>query len=485
MQGPLQTLRGERGQTFIGYVIVLMLITVVMVNVSNAMRWRRKALDQRFYDVQALAVAQQGFEDGLSFFRRQTAGVYLDDTPEKPTSQNWVTPWPIHPDSAFIPGSGDTDHYNMLSFPANTVLTSPPQNLLAQKAGARAIIRTFPLTSQAGNTSSSEVVRSPLWGRYVIRRQNYRNWSPGPNTMAAFTDPDAAHDITQFRNQGVIGSGNYWSLVSNGYVMANPTAITTSAAFENTAMFDGNNIISAPKVYYLNKRLRLGRARVYGELYRINFEDRAAAAWVNSETNLTINANGIVNGSSQGYGVAFTGGGTHTGGSGFLGGGLGAYQNSQQAPTVSRVFPGLDKTRLKKLADITGTAAVFPTADQANLAEVASRTTFYYITGASTFLAGTSQRVMTGVGLVFLDGDVTFNPGSLSAWAGIIFVDGNCTVRGPVELSGTLIVTGTLTVGAAGDNNKANVEYNADAVQGVKDYLQRFRVDKNSILVSN
>lgn len=473
----------EQGQMFVGYLIAILLVTVSMVNVMRLVRSQREQADRRVYQSMAVSLARQGFEDGLSYFRRKPGGVYLDDDGAKPLSQNWVSPWPIYPDSAFAPGINDTDHWNLISFSANANPFAPHGTLVSQQVGARAIIRNYPMSATSPLTTSGEVRVPPLWGRYVIRRQNYRNWSPGPNTFSAFTDPEAAHDLTHQRNNGIIGSGNYWSLVARSYIIANPGGVSLTSGFEVPAMYDGNNLVSAPKRYYNNKRFLLATARVYGELYRINFEDRAAAAWVNTSASLTINGNGIVNGASQGRGVVCSGAGVPSAGGGFLGGGLGAYQNNDQPPTVSRVFPGLSKTKLRALADIKGGMSVFPTADQPNLTDIASRSTFYYITGAtSTFLSGTAERVMTGVGVVFVDGNLVFNAGNLSAWSGIIFVDGNCSVRGPVEISGSLIVTGTLTVGNAADNNKANIEYNAEAVEGVKAYLQRFRVDKNSVL---
>lgn len=476
-------LANERGQVFVGYMVALLLISVVMVSVFNFVRGNRKNADARVYQALAMDVAHQGFEEAVSYFRRQPSGVYLDQAAaETPKDRSVVTPWPIYPDAAFLPGPNDTDHWNKLSFAANVVMTGNQMGIFAQAQGARAMIRTFPLTSVTNTTATgnTEAKIAPYWGRYVIRRQNIRNWSPGPNTFSAWDDPEAAHDISHIRYASPLGSGDYWTLVSRGYIMDNPAKITYSAYYENTALFQGGNLVSAPVNYYNGKRFLLAQARVYGELYRINFYNPSAAAWVGNTSNITMYSNGILKGTG-GYGYAYSAGGAVTGGS-FVGGDLGTSINVGRAPTVSNTFPGQTPQKLSRLANTVGDINIFPRFDDQNLSDIATRQTFYFVTGAATFLSGTSARVMTGNGLVFVNGDLTFNQGNLSAWTGIVFVQGNCWVHSPVNITGCLIVTGTLKIGdSPAGNNKAEVTYDSALVDDVKKFLQKFRLDKNSI----
>jgi hypothetical protein len=483
---PFSIVANERGQMFVGYMVALLLISVVMVSVFNFVRSNRRNADSRIYQAQAMDVAHQGFEEAVSYFRRQPSGVYLDQAAaETPKDRANITPWPIYPDAAFLPGPNDTDHWSKLSFAANVVMTGDQKRIFAQAQGARAMIRTYPLTSVTVTTAvgATEAKIPPAWGRYVIRRQNIRNWSPGTNTFSAWDDPEAAHDISHIRYNSPLGSGDYWTLVSHGYVLDNPAKVTYNAYYENTALFAGGNLVSSPVTYYNGKRFLLAQARVYGELYRINFYNPSAAAWVSSGSSITMYSNGILKGIG-GYAYAYgTAPSAYGGTASFIGGDLGTSPAALgRAPSVSNTFPGQTAQKLSRLANTVGDINIFPKFDDPNLSDIATRQTFYFVTGAATFLSGTSQRVMTGNGLVFVNGNLTFNQGNLSAWTGIVFVQGNCVVHSPVNITGCLIVTGTLTIGdSPAGNNKAEVTYDSALVDDVKKFLQKFRLDKNSI----
>lgn len=468
----------QRGQMFAGYIVAIFLLAGLIVLAANGIRRSRADSQTRIYRELALNVAKAGFEDGLSYFRRQPDGVYLAAYPsDAPTTQNWVTPWPQWPDAAFLPKGQDTDNYNQIT--VTCTLTS-----LTSTAGA--ILRTIPLNSFSNTATSVELKGSRLWGRYVLRRQNQRNWSPGANTFSAFTDPEAVHDLTHIRNDAVPGSGNYWSIFSRGYVFAYPNALTIPAAHE------GNNLLSAPLRYYNGRRLLLATASVYGELSRINFNQPSAALFVSALNKVTVNDKTLLNGSG-GYAIV-----RQTGDVTSMGGSCGACVNGTnstvaKAPSIAYCFPGLDKSRLKQMAtnidaSKVGGIACFPRSDDLNYTDVVSRTSFYYITTSATtptiIFATGDTRVMSGVGLIIIDGNLTIEPKNNSTWTGVVFVDGNVNLRGPAEIGGTLIATGTVTLGNASDNFKATVEYNSDAVDTVQSFLQNFRVVTNSIVTT-
>jgi hypothetical protein len=478
-------LANDRGQMFVGYIIALMLITLVSVSVMQQVRRMRVGTDHRIYQDEALALARQGFEEGLSYFQRQPNGVYLDQGLEKPSNQNWITPWPIYPDAAFLPQVSDTDHAGMLTFAANVAMTSSAGVTYAQRPGAMAIIRTFPLFVDPSTTTTAKPYSfSDIWGSYVIRRQNTRNWSPGPNTYSAFTDPEAAHDLTALQSQDPPGEGDYWSMVSHGYVFTNPNNTTVSAGFEDPTMYENNSILNAPRHYYHNKPFLLASARVYGELNRINFKDQNAAVWVNNLSPVVLNAKSFVNGGTQNYGVAYYSGGPNPSVNAGTVNGLSKFYYCGLAPSIQTIFPGFTKASLQRRANFYGPISIFPAADSTTLTATASQNLFYYEAGSATFLQGTSVNVMTGVGLVIIDGNLTFNPGNPSTWNGIVVVLGDCIIHGPAIIQGTLVVTGNLTMGSSNDNNNAEVDYNPDAIASVTSFLQNFKVDKQSIIAT-
>jgi hypothetical protein len=478
-------LANDRGQMFVGYIIALMLITLVSISVMQQVRRLRVNTDHRIYQDEALAIARQGFEEGLSYFQRQPNGVYLDQGAEKPAGQNWITPWPIYPDAAFLPQVGDTDHAGMLTFAANVAMTSSAGVTFAQRAGAMAIIRTFPLFVDPSITTTAKPYSiSPVWGSYVIRRQNARNWSPGPDTYSAFTDPEAAHDLTGLQSQDAPGEGDYWSMVSHGYVFTNPSNTTVTTGFEDPTMYEGNSILNAPRHFYHNKPFLLASARVYGELNRINFKDQTAAVWMTNQSQLTLNQKGFINGGTQGNGCAYYTGST-PGVSGTISGQQKFY-SCGLAPSVGSIFPGFTKASLQRRASANcyGPISIFPAADSTTLTATASQNLFYYETGNADFLGSGSANVMTGIGLVIIDGNLTFEANNPSTWSGIVVVLGSCTMHGPAIIQGTLVVTGTLTIGDPNDNNNAEVDYNSDSIASVTSFLQNFKVDKQSIIAT-
>jgi hypothetical protein len=464
---------------FMGYIIAIFILAALVVTVTNSMRRNRLNSQDQIYRDLALSVAKAGFDDGLSCFRRQNDGVYLAAYPaDSPTGVAWVTPWPQWPDSAFLPQAVDTDNYAQISVTTKLVAGT------SRTAGA--ILRTLPLNNYSNTPTSVEMKGSRLWGRYVLRRQNTRNWSPGGNTFAAFSDPDAVHDITHISGQSVPGSGNTWSIVSMGYVFSYPNNLTIQAAHE------GNSLLSAPLRFYNGQRLLLAKARVYGELSRINFNQPTAAIFVSRAAAVTVNVNGIVNG--VGYAAIARPAtdvtvATITGSpAGFLSNPN--YDSTPKAPpSVAYVFPGQTNATLKSIASRldaskVGGVNVLPTYDPSNSTFTAqvSKNSFYYITTTATLNGlGVGSKVMSGVGLMIIEGNLTIGVGNLSSWSGVVVVLGNVNVAPPAEIAGTLICTGTVTFGG-GSNNKATLEYNPDAVNTVQAFLQNFQVLNSSVV---
>lgn len=490
--------RREQGQIFAGWIVGIFIIAAMVVYVADTMRRSRNATQSAVYRELALNIAKAGFEDGLSFFRTHTTGCYLVGVDSNaPTSQMMVTPWPDYPDAAFQPGPLDTDFYSSISIAATSSITTSA-NIAA------GIIRDFSMNEYVTYTGSVQMQGSSLWGRYVIRRQNVPDWSPGPDTATVNTDPDACHDLSAIAAQSSLGSGTRWSIASHGYLLHLPSPVTSTAfsgtVLGNTAAFNGHCLLSAPLAFYNNTPFLLAQARVYGELSRLNFNFPQAAIQISDIHSITVNTNGIVNGlgaspQCAAYGAA------NTGSSWDIGSGTvnpaSVSVAAQWKPSIAECFPGQTLASLQQLCQglgtsgaiygIAGNASVLPVfapTTQSYISQV-SQPTFYYLNTTITLQASNGAvPVLAGVGLVYVNGGLYIPAGNNSSWSGVVYVAGNCTLDGPTNISGILVVQGTLSVGNSADLNKTTIAYDSGAVQNVASLLQEFTVDSSSIITT-
>jgi hypothetical protein len=63
----------------------------------------------------------------------------------------------------------------------------------------------------------------------------------------------------------------------------------------------------------------------------------------------------------------------------------------------------------------------------------------------------TATKPLKGNGVVAIVGDTTIGQGSYSAFSGLLYVQGNLTIREPSEIQGSIVVTGDITVEGASD----------------------------------
>ena len=66
-----------------------------------------------------------------------------------------------------------------------------------------------------------------------------------------------------------------------------------------------------------------------------------------------------------------------------------------------------------------------------------------YSTIGMTF---TAAQPLRGTGVVAIIGNTTINAGSYSAFSGLLYVNGNLTLREPCEIQGAVVVTGSITL---------------------------------------
>lgn len=482
----------EQGQLFTGWVIGIFIIATLVVYAVDTMRRSRNTTESVIYRELALNVAKAGFEDGLSYFRTHSNGCYLSSG-NAPTSQNWVTPWPDYPDSAFLPQAVDTDFYS------NIAVSTPN---LGNCAGG--IIGDVTMDQYVTYTGTDDMSGSTLWGRYVIRRQNTQNWSPGPDTMSANTDPDAAHDISAITTQSALGSGVRWSIVSRGYLLRLPSPVTTtsytSSLLGNTAAFSGGNLLSAPLAFYNNQPFLLAQARVYGELQRVNFNLPASAVMVPSASSLDVNTNGILDSGGLALEYDYTAG-TYNGIGSNAGSLTGGPNPAAIAPAIGTCFPGQSWGTLRSMATglesggqiqgYVGGSEQLPVFNGTNgtngksyLTQV-NQDSFYFLTGNISLQGSTgSVPVLSGVGLCVIEGSLTIPSGNNSNWAGVLYVQGQVTIDGPTSITGILISETGISIGASSDLNKTTVAYDPTLITTVQGLLKDFTVDSSSIVAN-
>jgi hypothetical protein len=476
-------------------VVGIFVMAAMVVYVADTMRRQRTTTQSTIYRELALNVAKAGFEEGMSFFRVNSKGSYLLAYPAQcPTTQQWVSPWPDWPDAAFLPLATNTDFYDSIS--VATDLNAPTECA----GGMIGDISLGQFTVVSGSTMVLQ--NSMLWGHYVIRRQNARNWSPGPNTFAAFTDPDACHDLSSIATQSALGSGTRWSIASRGYLCALPTgtSIVANSILANPAAYQGNCLLSAPLNYYNHQPFMLAQARVYGEIARVNFNLPAAAVLIQNASGLTLNTNGIIDGSDGGgYSYMYVSAGTASTGSGSM---SGTNPTSWPSTSISTCFPGQTWGSLQAIATnlevgssnnvssgqivgYVGGASVLPVFDTGNVSFTAqvNQPAFYFL-NQSISLTGSAGavNVLNGIGLCIIEGNLTIPSSNNSSWAGVLYVSGNVVIDGPTEINGVLIAGGTITIGNASDVNKTQVAYNPSVITQIQDLLQDFTVDSSSIV---
>lgn len=489
----------ESGQIMTGFYIALIVIITLTVTVMNYFSSVRQNSSRQEYKDLALMVARSGYEEGLSYFRRQPNGVFTDVN-KRPPSQAWFTPWCAAapcptgsyywPDDAFRPGPSDTDYFNLISVTAAD-----------GSAVAGGIVRSFPLHLSRTVLAGSELYKSGLWGRYVIRRQSTPNWSPGANTMAVNNDPDAAHDISaqrDFSSSQALGSGNFWSMTSRGYVFASADDVTVAASCEN------NSLLNAPLQTYLSRPLLVASAKVYGELFRISFSVPDAAVFV-AHGNYVRAASascaqplGYIRGGA-GAGIARNDAtsGSNLATTCFSLTGTPAYVAAPTGfdPTVAAVFPGMDRIKLQGIADYVGDMSVLPNdlTPTAVYETQVARQSFYYIKNASspasTFtFSPANHNHFNGTGLIFIDGNLSITAGTFgTSWFGVVYVNGNAYINGPAEVNGALVVGGSICY-LMGDNlgtgTTTSIVFSAQTRDATEKYLQKFRVLKSSVISS-
>jgi hypothetical protein len=265
------------------------------------------------------------------------------------------------------------------------------------------------------------------WARYEVWKQ----WAGDPvPTRLAWRQQVQCLDVSRPRADAT--PGTMWQLRSVGYVYdrADPTL-----AFDQAP----NRVLASQFASTEVRRVVIG---LPGQ----------AAVNVGDGNSCHINTNGRITGGS-GAGIYYPSGtGTPTTGPASANRVTGSPSLSATTQPYDDSYEGVFNSsldELKAMANLVVTdTADFPTP----VPEM----------GLLVVDAGTLQidadHALRGTGIVIIRGNVVMTPGNNSLFSGLLYVDGNLTVREPCEINGSVICTGNLTVQGASDYATINFD---------------------------
>ncbi|MEO6593695.1 MAG: hypothetical protein ABIP94_02960, partial [Planctomycetota bacterium] len=93
---------------------------------------------------------------------------------------------------------------------------------------------------------------------------------------------------------------------------------------------------------------------------------------------------------------------------------------------------------------------------------------------STTGMTFTAAKPLKGTGVVAIVGDTVVGQGSYSAFSGLLYVQGNLTLREPCEIQGAVVVTGSITV--QGNSDFATVTYDDAILAHLRQELGTYRL---------
>jgi formylmethanofuran dehydrogenase subunit C len=80
---------------------------------------------------------------------------------------------------------------------------------------------------------------------------------------------------------------------------------------------------------------------------------------------------------------------------------------------------------------------------------------------------------LRGTGVVFIRGNVNINPGSMSNFRGLLYIDGNFSMRAPALIEGAVVCTGNMTLQGSGDY--ATIRFNDAILNALRQESGQYR----------
>lgn len=283
-------------------------------------------------------------------------------------------------------------------------------------------------------------ITGSVWGRYEVWKQ----WDADPDpTRLAWRKKVQVEDVSIERRTA--GLGNVWRLRSVGYVFRR---------VDPTRPFDAhpNQVLGTEILETEIRRLTLappGEAAIC-----LARGDRCALSG-------KVNVQGV-----SGAGVYYrsgTGSPSTTGGA-KVSGNPSFSASASYDGSVQAVF-GVGLDDLRSLADDRITDPTdFPVPVPSNK--------LYYVEVPTLVLD--SKRPLKGSAVVFVRGDVDVRFGSKSFFSGLLYVDGDLTIREPADFNGTIVCTGSVSI--IGGADWVNITYDDGALAALRTEIGQYRL---------
>ena len=284
-------------------------------------------------------------------------------------------------------------------------------------------------------------ITNSIWGRYEV----WKTWDSDPDpTRLAWRQQMQCGDISDLR--GDLSPGSVWRIRSLGYVFRR---VDPNAAFNESP----NQV--------------LGQEMAEVEARRLALQPPGQAALC-SRTGSTVRVltRGRVLGGTLAAGLYYLNGTSVPTVSG-TGATLTGTPNRSAASTYDDSFEavfGVSLDELDAMADYVVSAAVdFPNPVPIDTVVV-----------AHTGMSFTAAQPLKGTGVAVILGNTTIGQGSYSSFSGLLYVQGNLTLREPCEIQGAVVVTGSVTV--QGNLDYVTIQYDDEILQHLRQELGTYRL---------
>jgi hypothetical protein len=273
------------------------------------------------------------------------------------------------------------------------------------------------------------------WGRYEV----WKEWDADPNaTRRAWRQQVQCEDISEERMAG--SDGAIWRLRSVGYVYT---------------------LVDPSKAYNVAPNVVLSREMLQTEVQRLSLNLPGEAALnVGDGNSAHVNTNGRIVGGNAG-GIHYPRStGTPTTGSKKdkrVTGSPALSTSSNYDDSPEAVF-GIGFEDLRSLADLIVTSeSEFPNPVPNNS---------LVIVDVGTTMNWDDELPLRGSGIVIVLGHAHIQSGSNSNFSGLLYVDGNLTMRGPSDVRGAVVVTGNMTL--QGQPDYATITFDGDVLDELR-----------------
>lgn len=288
-------------------------------------------------------------------------------------------------------------------------------------------------------------INGSLWGRYEV----WKRWDSDPDpARLSWRNRMRVEDISIERGRST--GGNVWRIRSIGYIYER---LNGSVAFN----VKPNRILATETLEAEISRLSIA---LPGQ----------AALCARVGGSVTLKKNGRALGGSDAAGIFYPqGSGTPTlmMGSGITGSPT-LSPSSVYDDSLMYVF-GVNDHGMQTMADLY-------LEDGTDFPSPLPPASIIYVNDPSGWVTFTDARNLSGTGIVVVKGNVRLQPGSLSYFSGLLYIDGDLDMHAPFVMKGAFIVSGTVSVQGIGDFG--DLVYDEPTLTLLRQTLASYRISR-------